>query len=232
MEFVRYLIRMGPTLLERTGEHLALSASAVGLALVAGIPLGVLIARRPRLSRWVLAVCNVIQTIPVLAFLGMMIPLTGLGTTTAVITLFAYSLLPIVQNTCTGLRQVDSGIIEAARGMGMTRLQVLRMVQLPLALPVLITGIRVATVTTLGSASVMSLVGAGGLGKVIFTGISRVNNQMVLAGALPAALLAVLADVGLGWLERRLTPRGIRVETARAGRKAVAMEQETATAAG
>ncbi|HEY8347304.1 MAG TPA: ABC transporter permease [Symbiobacteriaceae bacterium] len=231
MDFFQYLVRISPTLLQRASEHLAMTANAVGLALVVGVPLGVLIARRPWLSHWVLGLCNTIQTIPILAFVGMLIPLTGLGTTTAVITLFAYSLLPIIQNTCTGLKQVDSGIIEAARGMGMTRMQILRLVQLPLALPVMVTGIRIATVMTLGSASIMSLAGAGGLGQIIFTGISRVNDQMVLAGALPAALLAVLADVSLGWLEKKLTPRGVRLEPVRASRTAAALEQETAAAA-
>lgn len=215
LAFAQYLVSIGPQLMERTAENLSMAFTAVALALLVGIPLGILIARHRQWAGWVLGLCNTIQTIPVLAFLGLLIPVTGLGNRTAVITLFAYSLLPIIQNTYTGLVQVDSGMVDAARGMGMTRLQILRMVQLPLALSVMVTGIRLAAVMALGSASIMSLAGAGGLGQIIFTGISRVDDRMVLAGALPAALLAVLVDWALGWVEQRLTPRGIRVEQPR-----------------
>lgn len=231
LDFVRYLGQMAPSLLERTAEHLAMTATAVGLALLVGIPLGVLITRQERLARWVLGLCNTVQTIPTLAFVGFMIPLTGLGDSTAVVTLFAYSLLPIIQNTYTGLRQVDAGVTEAARGMGMTGRQILWMVRVPLALSVMVVGVRLATVMALGSASIMSLAGAGGLGQIIFAGISRVNDRMVLAGALPAALLAVLADWGLAWLERRLTPRGIRADAVGGSVVAARVEKKAAAVA-
>lgn len=211
-DLLRYLITNSPQLLERTSEHLAMTMTAVGLAILVGVPLGVLIERYRPLANPVMGLCNTIQTIPVLAFVGFMIPVTGLGERTAVVILFAYSLLPIVQNTYIGLSQIDAGMIAAARGMGMTSGQILWKVRLPLALPVVAVGLRLAVVIGLGTASVMSLAGAGGLGQIIFAGITRVNDKMVLAGALPAALLSVLADWALRKVERWLTPRGIRLE--------------------
>lgn len=209
-EFLDYLVYMAPALGRHTVEHLQMALTGVALAILAGVPAGIWISHNRKVAEWVLGFCNTIQTVPSLAFVGFMIPLTGLGRTTAIIILFFYSLLPIVRNTYTGITRVDPALVEAGRGMGMTGREILTMVQMPLALSVIVTGVRVATVISIGTTSIMSLAGAGGLGRLIFAGISQVNDRLVLVGALPAALLAVLADFLLARLERRLTPRGIR----------------------
>lgn len=196
-------------LLELTGQHLQLSLIAVLWALVVGVAAGILISRIKRLAGPVLWVLNIFQTIPALAFIGFVMIFLGLTRSTGITVLFFYALMPIARSTYMGLTQVEPGVMEAARGMGMTPTQILLRVQLPLALPVILVGVRLSTVIAVGSASIMSLAGAGGLGQEIFAGIDRVQNQMILAGALPAALLAVLADVAIGALERLLTPQGV-----------------------
>lgn len=213
------MIHNWDTILQRTGEHLTLVAWAVGLALMIGVPLGILVTRNKSLETPVLTVANIVQTVPSLAFFGFLIPVTGIGWTTAVIVLFLYSLLPIIRNTYTGVKGVDPALLEVGRGMGLTDLQILYMVELPLALPVIVVGIRVATVIAIGTATVAALVGGGGLGAIILRGLSRANDAQVLAGAIPAALLAIIADLGLGWVERRLIPAGLRPVEVRAQRR-------------
>jgi osmoprotectant transport system permease protein len=203
-----------PRLLGLMAEHLQLALVAVLYALVVGVPTGILISRYKRLVEPVLWVVNSFQTIPALALIGFVMIFLGLTRATGITVLFFYCLMPIVRSTYTGIISLDPGVIESARGMGMTRWQVLRMVQLPLALTVILVGVRVATVISIGTAALMSLAGAGGLGQEIFAGIDRVQNKMVLAGAIPAALLAVFAEVGIGALERKLTPLGLRVKSA------------------
>ncbi len=197
-----------------TAQHLQISLLGVLWAFVVGIPLGLLLSRFKFLVGPVLWAANAIQTVPALALVGFIMLFLGLTPATGITVLFLYSLMPIIRATYVGVTQVDPGMIEAARGMGMTTLQILRMVQLPLAFSVILAGLRVATVAAIGTASIMSLAGAGGLGQEIFKGIDRVNNTMILAGAVPAAVLAVLAEVGISALERRLTPRGLRIQTA------------------
>jgi osmoprotectant transport system permease protein len=210
METLRYMIQQSDQILRLTGEHLVLALSGVLYALLIGIPIGLLIIRFKRLREPVLWVANALQTVPALALLGFIMIFTGLTRTTGVIAIFCYGLMPIIRATYTGVTGVDPALIEVGRGMGMTRWQLLRLVQLPLALPVMLDGFRVATVIGIGTAAIMSLAGAGGLGQLIFAGIDRVQDKMILAGALPAVLLAVLAEVGIGFLGRRLTPRGVR----------------------
>jgi len=200
--------------LRLTLEQLQLAFFGVIYGLLVGIPLGVLISRYRKLADPVMWFANTLQTIPALAMIGFVMIFAGPNRSTGIIVLFFYSLMPIIRSTYTGITGVDPSIIEAARGMGMTRLQILRMVQLPLALAVILVGIRVAMVIAIGSASIMSLGGAGSLGQLIFAGIDRVQNAMILAGALPAVALAVAAELGIGALERRLTPRGLRVAAA------------------
>lgn len=195
-------------LLELTGQHLQISLVAVLAALVVGGALGVLASRYRRLAEPLIGLVAVFQTIPALAFIGFVMLFLGLTRTTGMTVLFFYALLPIVRGTYTGLTQVQPGILEAARGMGMTRWQILTRVQLPLALPVILVGLRLATVIAVGTASIMSLAGAGGLGQEIFAGIDRVQDKMILAGALPAALLAALADRAISALERLATSAG------------------------
>lgn len=197
-------------ILALTAEHVGLVAVAMAIAVTAGIPLGILVTRRPGPGRWVLRVADVIQTVPSLALLGFLIPLPilgGIGSRPAIVALALYALMPIIRNTHAGIVGVDPAVREAARGMGMTGGQILRLVEIPLALGVILAGVRVATVFSIGLATVTAAIGAGGLGTYIFRGVAMVNNGVILAGAIPAALLAVLADVLLRRIETRLTQR-------------------------
>ena len=205
MEFFNYMMRNSDRIAQLTVEHLQLVGIAIFAATAIGIPLGVAASRNATLKRWSLGFANVMQTVPSLALFGFLIPATGIGARTAVIALALYALLPILRNTCAGIAGVDRAVIEAARGMGMTRLQMLLQVELPLAMSVILAGVRVAAVTSVGVATIAAAVGAGGLGTFIFQGLTMVNNNVILAGAIPAALLAVLADAGFGWIERRLS---------------------------
>lgn len=191
-------------------EHLELTAIALALAAIVGIPLGVHVARARFLAGPVLAIVSAIQTIPSVALLGFLIPLFGIGMKPAIVALFLYSLLPIVRNTYTGITQVDAAAVEAARGMGMRDRQILFRVTIPQALPVLMAGIRTATVLCVGVATLAALIGAGGLGTFIFRGISMLNTRMVLAGAIPAGVLALTLDGLLALALRWLTPPGLR----------------------
>lgn len=194
---------------ELTFEHLWLVGISILLAVAIGIPLGILITRRPVLSKPVLGAANIIQTVPSLALFGFLLPAPWIGERAdrlAILALTLYSLLPVIRNTYTGIRNVDPAVVEAGRGLGLTDRQLLLKVQLPLALGVIIAGVRVAAVISVGLATIAAAIGAGGLGEYIFRGLAMVNNQVILAGAIPAALLAILADVSLGWLEKRLSP--------------------------
>jgi osmoprotectant transport system permease protein len=193
--------------LSATREHLLLVLAAMAIAIAIGVPLGMAIVSRPRLRNAALAVASVFQTIPSLALFGFLIPLPflgGIGARTAIIALVLYALLPILRNTYVGLTSVDPAILEAAEGMGMTEQQILFRVRLPLASSVILAGIRTATVITIGVATIAAAIGAGGLGTFIFRGVAMVSDAVILAGAIPAALLALLADFLLGLLERRL----------------------------
>jgi len=188
-------------------QHIYLVAISTGAATAVGLPLGVLLTRRPAWRGPVLGLANVFQTIPSLALFGFLIPLPfigGIGARTAIVALVLYALLPIVRNTYTGIAGVDPAVRDAGRGMGMTDRQLLLMVELPLALGVILAGVRVATVVSVGTATIAAAIGAGGLGEYIFRGVAMVNDTLILAGALPAALLALAADGLLGFAERRL----------------------------
>jgi osmoprotectant transport system permease protein len=200
-------------LVEMLQQHLLLVVLAIGAAVAIGVPAGIVAAHRPRVGRPVLAFANVAQTIPSLALLGFLLPLPfigGVGPRTAVVALILYALLPIVRSTAVGLRTIDPSVLEAGVAMGMTPRQLLHLVELPLALPSIVAGVRVATVVTIGTATIAAAVGAGGLGEYIFRGLSMVDATVILAGAIPAALLALLADAFLTWLERRLAPGSAR----------------------
>lgn len=189
-----------------TGEHVLLVLAATFLAVGIGVPVGVALTRRPRFAGVVLGAASVVQTVPSLALLGLLIPLPllgGIGKSTAIIALVVYALLPVLRNTYAGIRSVDRAVLEAADGLGLDAGQRLRSVELPLALPVILAGVRVATVATIGLATVAAAIGAGGLGVLIYRGIATVDERLILAGALPAALLALAADGLLGWVERR-----------------------------
>ncbi|HEX3320666.1 MAG TPA: ABC transporter permease [Terriglobales bacterium] len=210
MNFWQFLIQNRSQVLELTLEHLWLVGASIFFAVLVGLPLGILITRVPRLSKVVLGTANVIQTIPSLALFGFLLPTPWLGVRAsrlAILALTLYALLPLIRNTYTGIKGVDPAVVEAGRGMGMTDRQLLWQVELPLALGVILAGVRVATVLCVGLATIAAAIGAGGLGELIFRGLSMVNNSVILAGAVPAALLAILADWSLGWLEHRLSPR-------------------------
>lgn len=195
--------------LELTLEHLWLVGISMALAVLIGIPLGILITRWPKLNKPVLGGANIIQTVPSLALFGFLLPVPWIGERAdrlAILALTLYALLPLIRNTYTGIKGVDRAVVEAGRGMGMTDRQLLFQVELPLALGVIIAGVRVATVISVGLATIAAAIGAGGLGEFIFRGLAMVSNQLILVGAIPAAALAMLADVSLGWLEKRLAP--------------------------
>jgi osmoprotectant transport system permease protein len=196
--------------LQLTLEHLWLVGISMLFAILIGVPLGILITRWPALDKPILGSANVIQTIPSLALFGFLLPAPWFGERSdrmAILALTLYSLLPLIRNTYVGIRGVDAAVVEAARGMGMTDRQLLWQVQLPLSLGVIIAGIRVSTVISVGLATIAAAIGAGGLGELIFRGLAMVSDSVILAGAIPAALLALLADFGLGVLEKRLQPR-------------------------
>lgn len=203
---IEYVLQSYPEIIERTIEHLYLTAIAVGAAVMVGIPTGIVLTRTKKLSGPVMGVASVIQTIPSLALLGLMIPIFGIGVGAAIVALFLYALLPILRNTFTGIIGVDKDVIEAGRGMGMTDKQLLFKVQLPLAVPFIMAGVRTSTVINVGVATLVGLIGAGGLGILIFQGISMVRTELILGGAIPAALLALLLDFILGKAEQKLSP--------------------------
>jgi len=192
-------------------QHIKLVAVSMGIAIVIGVTLGIAVSRFRRLEGPVIGTAGMLQTIPSLALLGFMIPLFGIGELPSIIALFLYSLLPIIRNTHTGIVSVDKSVIEAASGMGMTDTQILFRIQLPIAFPVIMAGVRTSTVINVGTATLAAFIGAGGLGDFIFLGISRSMDALVLIGAVPAALLALLLDFVLGRLERAVTPKGLKI---------------------
>src|SRR6204780_4072829 len=192
-----------------TGEHIFLVMVSMAIAAGAGLPLGILLTRRASLRTPLLGFANVMQTIPSLALFGFLIPIPfigGIGKRTAIVALVLYALLPILRNTLAGILGVDAAVRESAIAMGMTGRQLLWEVELPLAAPTIIAGVRIATVTTIGTATIAAAIGGGGLGVFIFRGLASVDSAQILAGAIPAALMALLADGGLEWVERKLSP--------------------------
>ena len=196
-------------IMDLTMEHLVLVLIAMAIAAAVAVPAGILLTRRAPLQRWVIGFANIMQTVPSLALFGFLIPiplLGGIGRHTAIVALVLYALLPILRNTLTGILGVDPAVRESAIAMGMTGRQLLWEVELPLAARTILAGVRVATVTTIGTATIAAAIGGGGLGVFIFRGLASVDTTLILAGAVPAALIALLADGGLGWVEKKLSP--------------------------
>ncbi|SES71407.1 ABC transporter permease [Anaerobranca gottschalkii] len=191
-------------------QHIQLSLISLGIAVAISVPLGIFLTRHKKIADPVIGLTAIVQTIPSLALLGFLIPILGISMRPAIVALTIYGLLPILRNTYTGIVNVDPAIIDAGRGMGMTDKQILFKVQLPLALSVIVAGIRTSTVLIIGVATLASLAGAGGMGEFIFRGISTSNDSLILAGAIPAALLAIAFDYGIKKLEWITTPRGLR----------------------
>lgn len=207
MNFFQFMMTNRQQVLDLTLEHITLAGVATLLAALVGIPLGILITRVPRLGKPVLGGANIIQTIPSLALFGFLLPAPWIGARgarLAILALALYALLPLIRNTYAGIQGVDPAVVDAGRAMGLTDRQLLFQVELPLASGVIVAGVRIAAVVTIGLATIAAAIGAGGLGEFIFRGLSMVNNNVILAGAVPAALLALLTDFLLGMLERRL----------------------------
>jgi len=203
----RFFLEHRAEILGATANHLTLVLIAMAFAIAIAVPLGMFIVHRPTLRNVALALASIFQTIPSLALFGFLIPIPfigGIGRRTAIVALVLYALLPILRNTYVGLTGIDPAVLEAAEAMGMTQSQILWRVRLPLARAVILAGIRTATIITIGVATIAAAIGAGGLGTFIFRGVAMVSDAVILAGAIPAALLAIAADLLLGLLERRL----------------------------
>jgi osmoprotectant transport system permease protein len=203
----RFFVEHRAEILEATANHLTLVLIAMAFAIAIAVPLGMFIVHRPTLRNLAIALASIFQTIPSLALFGFLIPIPfigGIGRRTAIVALVLYALLPILRNTYVGLTGIDPAILEAAEAMGMTQTQILWRVRLPLARAVILAGIRTATIITIGVATIAAAIGAGGLGTFIFRGVAMVSDAVILAGAIPAALLAIVADLLLSWVERRL----------------------------
>lgn len=199
----------GTQLLFKTWEHLYISLIAIFLGIIVAVPLGILLTRTPRFADKFMSLVGIVQTFPTLAVLAFFIPLFGIGKVPAIIALFLYSLLPILRNTYTGVQSLNKDLLEAGRGMGMTMWERISMVEFPLAIPVIMAGIRVSTVYLIGWATLAAYVGAGGLGDFIFDGLNLFKTEFILAGAIPTTILAMLTDYFLGRVETKLTPKGI-----------------------
>ena len=216
METARFILQSLPLIGELTLQHVSIVGVAVGLAILTGVPIGIAITQNRRAADIVLYVASIIITIPSIALFGVMIPILsmigqGIGYLPAVIAVLLYSQLPIIRNTYTAINNVDPALREAARGMGMTALQRLRQVEIPLAIPVIMAGVRTAVVINIGVTAIAAYIGAGGLGVLISRGISQTDSRQLIAGALAVSVLAVVADYALLWLQNRLTPAGVKI---------------------
>lgn len=205
---INYMQRRSDMLGDLVIEHLWLVIVSVGIAVVVSVILGVIISYKTSLASTVLAICQILMTIPSMAMLGFMVPLFGIGFTTGVVALILYALLPVVRNTYTGIKEISPAVVESAVGMGMTEWRVLTKIKIPLARPVIMAGIRTATVMVVGIAAIAAYVGAGGLGELIFQGISRSNEPMIIVGAIGVSIIALVFDFVLSWGERRLAAIG------------------------
>lgn len=196
-------------------EHIELTVLAVLISIAIGIPLGILITRIQKLSAPIIGIANIMQSIPSLALLGFLIPILGIGSKPAITMVVLYSLLPIIKNTFTGMTNINPSTLEAAEGMGLTKSQILTKIQLPLALPVIMSGIRISAVTAVGLMTIAAFIGAGGLGYLVFSGVQTVDNNMILAGAIPACILALALDFIIGKVEKVVVPDGIKASNSR-----------------
>lgn len=207
---VAYFNEYGSQMLSKSAEHLYISMIALLLGIVIAVPLGILLTRTPKVANVVISITSALQTVPSLALLALMIPFFGVGKFPAIIALFIYSLLPILRNTYIGMKNVDANYRDVAKGMGMTNFESIRMVELPLALPTIMAGIRLAAVYVIAWATLASYIGAGGLGDLIFSGLNNYQPPLIFAGTIPVTILALAADFFLGILEKHLTPKTTR----------------------
>jgi osmoprotectant transport system permease protein len=210
-KIIRYILNNADYILELTLQHIQVSVTAIGLAILFAVPLGIILTRFKKASNIVIGFVGILQTIPSMALLAVMIPLLGIGFKPAVAALFLYSLLPILRNVYTGLNEVSYTMIKAARGMGMTRSQIILKVQIPIAMPIIIAGIRTAAVICIGTATLAAFIGFGGLGALIYSGIQQVKTVNIVTGAFFSALLALVVDQLFNLIEILVTPKGLRL---------------------
>lgn len=194
INFINYLVQQKSKIISLLIEHIQLTAVAIIIAIIIGIPLGIIVSKNEKLRKYIIGIINIFQAIPSMALLGLLVPIVGIGSKPAIMMVVLYSLLPIVKNTTTGILGIDKNIIESATGIGLTSKQILYKIQLPLALPIIMAGIRISSVTAVGLMTLAAFIGAGGLGYLVFSGVQTVNNTMILAGAIPACILALLVD--------------------------------------
>jgi len=213
--FLSVLYANWDRLVASVGIHLQLALMAVVFGAMIAVPLGIILTRCPRMGQKIIAVISILQTVPSMVMFGLLLPFTGIGRQTAIVVLTLYSILPILRNTYTGISDVAASLVDAARGMGMNGRQVLFRVELPIALPVIVTGIRISSVYIISWATVATIVGGGGLGDIIFIGVARNNHALILLGAIPASLLAITTSFVIGRIAKAVTPRGLRRERAR-----------------
>lgn len=208
---MNYLVENSGMLLNKTLEHLYISIMALILAMIVAIPLGILLSKKEKLSKVSLTIAGILQTIPTLAILALMIPLFGVGKVTAIIALFIYVLPPILNNTIVGVQNIDRNIVEAGRSMGMTNFQLMKDIELPLALPMVLSGIRLSSVYVISWAALASYVGAGGLGDLIFNGLALYEPEMIIVGTILVTLLALIVDLILAQIEKWIIPKGLKI---------------------
>lgn len=208
---MNYLVENSGMLLNKTLEHLYISIMALILAMIVAIPLGILLSKKEKLSKVSLTIAGILQTIPTLAILALMIPLFGVGKVTAIIALFIYVLLPILNNTIVGVQNIDRNIVETGRSMGMTNFQLMKDIELPLALPMVLSGIRLSSVYVISWAALASYVGAGGLGDLIFNGLALYEPEMIIVGTILVTLLALIVDLILAQIEKWIIPKGLKI---------------------
>ncbi|MFB4211746.1 ABC transporter permease [Shouchella sp. JSM 1781072] len=204
----------GWELLEKTGEHIYISFFAILLGVIVAVPAGIYLTRIPKFADRIISFVGILQTVPSLAILAFLMPFLGVGTAPAIVALFIYSVLPILRNTYTGVKEVDSKLVEAGKGMGMNNRELIQKIELPIALPVIMSGIRFATVYLIGWATLAAFIGGGGLGDLIFDGLNLYQPELIILGTLPATILALLASWGLSALEKKLTPKAYREKEA------------------
>ncbi|QKY71429.1 ABC transporter permease [Lentibacillus sp. CBA3610] len=207
---MEFFAEHGNELMIKTWEHFYISLAAIVLGVVVAVPLGILLSRVPKFADRFISFIGILQTIPSLAILAFFIPIVGIGKIPAILALFFYSLLPILRNTYIGVRDVDQGVVEAGKGMGMSNWQSILKMELPLSLPVIMAGIRLSTVYLIGWAALAAFIGGGGLGDFIFDGLNLYQPSLILAGTIPATILAVIADRSLAVIENKLTPDGLK----------------------
>lgn len=210
--FFNFVMQQKGKIIDLLLQHISLTATAIVLAVIVGVPLGILITRTPRLRKFILGFVNLVQAIPSMALLGLLVPIMGIGSKPAIFTVVVYSLLPIVKNTYIGISSIDPVVLESAKGIGLTRNQTLFKIQFPLALPIIMGGVRISAVTAVGLMTLAAFIGAGGLGYLVFSGVQTVNNNMILAGAIPSCILALVVDYIFSQIESMVTPKGLSLD--------------------